>query len=162
MIPDISGIRVLVVDDNQPAREILADSLKEFAFRVESASSGEDAIRAIAAADSPDPYQLVMMDWHMPGVDGLEASRIIKSGDRLKHVPKIVMITSFGREDIGPQAEEIGIEGYLLKPITSSTLYDTLVALFGVAGAEACASRVQRHRCDFSRRHRYPDSACRR
>ncbi|MGC1451013.1 MAG: PAS domain S-box protein [Candidatus Sulfotelmatobacter sp.] len=143
LIPDISGVRVLVVDDNQPAREILTDSLKEFALRVESASSGEDAIRAIAAADSQDPYQLVMMDWHMPGVDGLEASRIIKSGDRFKHVPKIVMITSFGREDIGPQAEEIGIEGYLLKPITSSTLYDTLVALFGVAGTEAGASRVR-------------------
>ena len=107
------------------------DSLQGFALRVESASSGEAAIRAIVAADSQDPYQLVMMDWHMPGMDGLEASRIIKRGDRLKHIPKIVMITSFGREDIGLQAEEMGIEGYLLKPITPSTLYDTLVALFG-------------------------------
>ena len=142
LIPDIAGIRVLVVDDNQPAREILNDSLKGFALRVESASSGEEAIRAIVAADSRDPYQLVMMDWHMPGVDGLEASRIIKRGDRLKHVPKIVMITSSGREDIGPQAEEMGIEGYLLKPITPSTLYDTLIALFGVARTEPDASRV--------------------
>jgi len=142
LIPDIAGIRVLVVDDNQQAREILTDSLKGLALRVESVSSGEDAIRALVAADSQDPYQLVMMDWHMPGMDGLEASRIIKRGDRLEQVPKIVMVTAFGREDIRPQAEEMGIEGYLLKPVTPSTLYDTLVELFGVAGHDADSSRI--------------------
>ena len=70
----------------------------------------------------------------MPGMDGLEASRIIKSGDRLKHIPKLVMVTAFGREDVRAQAEEIGIDGYLLKPVTPSTLFDTLVELFGIAG----------------------------
>jgi two-component system, sensor histidine kinase and response regulator len=144
LIPDIAGIRVLVVDDNQPAQEILTESLKGLAFRVESASSGEDAIRALVAADSQDPYKLVMMDWHMPGMDGLEASRIIKRGDCLKHVPKIVMVTTFGREDIGPQADEMGIEGCLLKPITPSTLYDTLVELFGGARHDADPSRATR------------------
>jgi two-component system sensor histidine kinase/response regulator len=142
LIPDIAGMRVLVVDDNQPAREILTDSLKGFALRVESACSGEDAIRALVAADSQDPYRLVMMDWHMPGVDGLEASRIIKRGNRLEHIPNIVIVTAFGREDIRPKAEEMGIEGFLLKPVTPSTLYDTLVELFGVAGHHADPSRV--------------------
>ena len=56
------------------------------------------------------------MDYQMPGMDGLEAGRIIKRDDRLKHVPKIVMVTAFGRED-SDQAEEIGIESYLLKPV---------------------------------------------
>jgi PAS domain S-box-containing protein len=142
LIPDIAGIRVLVVDDNQLAREIFIDSLKGLALRAESASSGEDAIRALATADSQDPFQVVLMDWHMPGMDGLEASRIIKRGDRLKHIPKLVMVTSFEREDIRTKAEEMGIEGYLLKPVTPSTLYDTLVELFGVAGDEASLSRV--------------------
>jgi two-component system, sensor histidine kinase and response regulator len=144
LIPDIAGIRVLVVDDNQPAREILANSLKGFALRVESVPSGEDAIRALALADAQDPYQLVMMDWHMPGVDGLEASRIIKRGNRLKHIPKIVMVTTFGREDISPQTEELGIEGYLLKPITPSTLYDTLVGLFNITSDEPDPARIMR------------------
>ncbi len=71
LIPDIAGIRVLVVDDSAQAREILTGSLKALALRVESVSSGEAAIRELAAADSPDPYQLVMMDWHMPGLNGL-------------------------------------------------------------------------------------------
>ena len=76
------------------------------------------------------------MDWHMPGMDGLEASRIIKRNDRLQHIPKIVMVTAFGREDIRTQAEQIGIDSYLLKPVNQSLLYDTLVDLFGVAGHE--------------------------
>ena len=143
LIPDIAGIRVLVVDDNRQAREILTDSLKGLALRAQSVSSGEEAVRELAiAAESQDPYQLVMMDWQMPGMDGLETSRVIKAGKGLKQVPKIVMVTAFGREDIRVQADEIGIDGYLLKPITPSTLYDTLVDLFGVADEEANPSRV--------------------
>jgi PAS domain S-box-containing protein len=136
LIPDIAGIRVLVVDDNVQAREILTGSLKALALRVESASSGEDTIRELAAADEQDPYQLVMMDWHMPGMDGLETSRIIKRSDRLKHIPKLVLVTAFGRDDIRAQAEKLGMDGYVLKPVTPSTLFDTLVELFGVGGQE--------------------------
>jgi len=139
-IPDLAEIRALVVDDNAQAREILTDALRVFAVRAESVSSGDDAVREIASADSHDPYRLVLMDWHMPGMDGLEASRIIKRDDRLQHVPKIVMVTAFGREDVRTQAEEIGIDSYLLKPVSSSLLYDTLVDLFG-AGLDDRQSR---------------------
>ena len=142
-IPDLAGVRALVVDDNQQACEILTDALRQFALRAESVASGEDAVREIATADSQDPYRLVLMDWHMPGMDGLEASRIIKRNDRLQHIPKIVMVTAFGREDIRTQAEEIGIDSYLLKPVNSSLLYDTLVDLFGIAGPEDQRSRMQ-------------------
>jgi two-component system sensor histidine kinase/response regulator len=138
-IPDLAGIRALVVDDNAQAREIITEQLRAFALRAESVSSGEDAVREIVSADAADPYRLVLMDWYMPGTDGLEASRIIKRHDRLQSIPKIVMITAFGREDIRTQAEEIGVEGYLLKPVSSSLLYDTLVDLFGI---DAQGSRV--------------------
>ena len=143
-IPDLAGVRALVVDDNAQAREILTDALRVFALRAESISSGEEAVREIAAADSHDPYQLVLMDWHMPGMDGLETSRIIKRNDRLQHIPKIVMVTAFGREDIRTKAEEIGIDSYLLKPVNSSLLYDTLLDLFGVAGLEEHRSRSKK------------------
>jgi signal transduction histidine kinase/CheY-like chemotaxis protein len=147
-IPDLAGVRALVVDDNAQACEILTDALRVFALRAESVSSGEDAVREIAAADSQDPYQLVLMDWHMPGMDGLETSRIIKRNDRLQHVPKIVMVTAFGREDVRTKAEEIGIDSFLLKPMNSSLLYDTLVDLFGVAGLEDQRSRKRREDAD--------------
>ena len=71
----------------------------------------------------------------------MQASRIIKRNDRLQHIPKIVMVTAFGREDIRTQAEEIGIDSYLLKPVNQSLLYDTLVDLFGFAGLEDHRSR---------------------
>jgi signal transduction histidine kinase/CheY-like chemotaxis protein/HPt (histidine-containing phosphotransfer) domain-containing protein len=146
-IPDLAGVRALVVDDNPHAREILSEALKVFALRAESVASGEDAVRAIAAADSQDPYQLVLMDWHMPGMDGLAASRIIKRDHRLQHVPKIVMITAFGREDVLTGAVEAGMDGYLLKPVNASLLYDTLVELFGIAapGEYARAAKPVSH-----------------
>jgi len=110
-VPDMAGIRALVVDDNAQAREILTDSLRAFALRAEAVGSGEDAIRTLAAADTSDPYQLVLMDWHMPGMDGLQASAIIKRQGRLQNVPRIVMVTAFGREEVGSQTEQIGIDG---------------------------------------------------
>jgi CheY-like chemotaxis protein len=143
-IPDLAGLRALVVDDNAQAREILTEALRVFALRAESVGSGEDAIRAIASADSPDPYRLVLMDWHMPGMDGLQASRVIKRDDRLQHVPKIVMVTAFGREDVMAKASEIGIDSYLLKPVNSSLLYDTLVELFGFNGDEPKRLRTKK------------------
>jgi two-component system, sensor histidine kinase and response regulator len=132
-IPDLAGMRALVVDDNAQASEILTELLKQFAFRVESVSSGEDALRELAGADSQDPYHLVLMDWQMPGLDGLETSRIIKHGERLRNVPKIAMITAFGQENLRARAEEAGIQGYLQKPVSPSMLYDTLMDLFGLA-----------------------------
>jgi two-component system sensor histidine kinase/response regulator len=143
-IPDIAGMRALVVDDNEQAREILTENLRLFALRADSVASGEDAIRELIAADEKDPYGLVLMDWQMPGMDGLEASRIIRSGTRLKHVPHISMVTAFGREDIRSKASEIGIENYLLKPVSPSMLYDSLMDIFAVAGDDDRQSRPKK------------------
>jgi PAS domain S-box-containing protein len=140
LTPDLAGIRVLVVDDNQQARDILCDSLKGLAFRAHSVSSGEDALLELAAADSQDNYQLVLMDWQMPHMDGLQATRLIKSSKTLNRIPRIVMVTAFGQEGLRAQADELAIDGYLLKPVTPSTLYDLLIGLFGVAGDPASPS----------------------
>jgi PAS domain S-box-containing protein len=135
-VPDLSGVRALIVDDNPVACEITMERLRAFAIRVDSVSSGEEAIRELSDSDTHNPYQVVVIDWHMPGLDGLETSRIIKQGGLLRHTPKVIMVTGFGREDIRKQAEQIGIEGFLLKPVSPSLLYDTLVDLFGVRGFE--------------------------
>ena len=142
MPPRLAVMRALVVDDRAMARENLVHSLKEFLPRVDSVSSGEEALLQLESADQQDPYQLILMDWQMPGLDGLETSRIIKRGGRLKNVPKIVMITALGREEIRMQTEEKGIEGLLQKPISQSTLFDTLMNVFGVVGEESSSSKV--------------------
>ena len=139
LVPGLAGLRVLVVDDNPSAREILADMLAQFAIRTECVCSGNDALRELIAADSQDPYGLVLMDWQMPGMDGLETSRVIKRGSGLSNVPKIVIITAFGRDELRLQAEVTAIEGLLQKPISASVLLDTLMSLFSTAGIEKAA-----------------------
>ncbi len=144
-IPDLVGVRALIVDDNAQAREIMAEQLRALSMRAESVQSGEDSIREIVSADADhDPYRLVLMDWYMPGMDGLEASRLIKRHDRLQNVPKVIMVTAFGREDIRAKAENIGVEGFLLKPVNSSILFDTLVELFSIDAPDGRAARSTR------------------
>src|SRR5215469_14812747 len=143
--PGLAWARVLVVDDNAVATEILTNLLKQFSLRVDCVSSGNDALRQIAKADTQDPYKFVLMDWQMPGLDGLETSRSIKRGCHLRNMPKILMITAFGREDILLQAQEPEIDGFLQKPVNPSVLFDTLMNLFGVAeGQKAPASAEER------------------
>jgi signal transduction histidine kinase/CheY-like chemotaxis protein len=153
LVPDLANIRVLVVDDNPQACEILSDALRGFGLRTEAVNSAESALRELAAADSKDPFALVLMDWHMPKMDGLEASRAIKHGGRLKNIPRIVMVTAFGREEVRTEAEEIGVEGYLLKPVSASLLYDTVIDLFGTGEAEHAPARLAKDEApayDFS------------
>jgi CheY-like chemotaxis protein len=147
--PALAGIRVLVVDDNVVACEVLTDMLRQFALRVDCVSSGGDALRELAKADTDDPYRLVLMDWQMPGWDGMETSRKIKHSGNLENLPKIVMITGFGREDIRLQAQENEIEGFLQKPITPSVLLDTLMNLFGIVAEEKAMPAATRRDSDL-------------
>jgi two-component system, sensor histidine kinase and response regulator len=146
LVPDLMSVRVLVVDDNEQAREILSNVLRGFSLRADSASSGAEAIQKVASANSHDPYRVILMDWQMPGMDGLQASREIMRGKRPSDLPKIVMVTAFGREDLQTQAEQVGIDAYLLKPVSPSLLYDTLVEVLGVVEPKRRRSRVKRER----------------
>jgi PAS domain S-box-containing protein len=142
LVPDLSGIRALVVDDNPLACEILTECLTAFALKVDLAFSGEQAIRELSSADTHDPYQVVLVDWQMPGgMDGLEVSRLIRHGGTFNHIPKVVMVTGFGREDIRTRAEGMGVEGFLLKPVSRSLLYDTIIDLFGSSESKGDRSR---------------------
>ena len=110
-------------------------------------SSGEEAIRAVKQHDSGRPYDVVFMDWRMPGVDGIEAARLIKQDAELKKHPAVVLVTAFGREGGREEAERVQMDGFLLKPVTASMLVDTLVGIF--AGTQqdraAPAPAVDRH-----------------
>jgi len=141
VVPEkLAQLRALVVDDNAAAREILRESLNTIAKRVDLAESGKDAISAIRERDSSEPYDIVFMDWRMPGMDGLQASRHIKSDETLSHQPAIVIVTAFGREDVREEAERLQLDGFLIKPITRSTIVDTLVSVFAEPGSDTHAS----------------------
>lgn len=138
-VPSINlrGLNVLVCDDNETAREVIKEILEAFYFKVTLATSASEAID-ILLKNKDFPYDLIIMDWKMPGMDGLEASRIILREEKIK-TPTIIMVTAFGREEIAQQASEIGIKGFLVKPVTHSILYDTIM---NVLGEEAGTKRI--------------------
>jgi PAS domain S-box-containing protein len=130
VLPDsLSGLRVLVVDDNASAREILADMLRRFTFQVDTADSGAQAVAAVLRHDAETPYRLVFMDLSMPGMDGIAATHAIKSHAELSTPPAVVMVTAFDRDEARRQAEAAAVDGFLVKPVNPSTLFDSLATL---------------------------------
>ena len=128
---DLRGMKVLVVDDNATSREILQEMLESFTFEVTMAASGPEGITELEAASKDKPFELVIMDWKMPEMDGIEASRRIKSHMGLSEIPPIVLVTAYGLEEVMQQVEQLGLEGFLLKPVNASMLFDTIMQAFG-------------------------------
>jgi PAS domain S-box-containing protein len=141
---DLRGMKVLVVDDNATSRVILQEMLESFSFEVSLAASGEEGITELEDANEDKPFELVIMDWKMPGMDGIEASKRIKDHEDLNKIPAIILVTAYGREEIMQQAEEVGLGGFLLKPVSASMLFDNIVQAFGEAVPET-SRVVQRH-----------------
>ncbi len=130
---DLKGLKVLIVDDNETARDVLTSYLDDFSFEVTTVSSGDLAIRELVQvkAATRKGYDLVLMDYQMPGMNGIEASRKIREELENIDTPKIIMVTGFGREEIMRQAEKIGLQGFLIKPVSPSMLFDTIMEVFG-------------------------------
>ncbi len=126
---DLHGLKVLIVDDNDTALIILKEILESFSFNVSTCRSGQEAIDLITGKNEMS-FELIIIDWKMPGIDGLETSRIILEHSGL-NIPTILMITAFGREEVSDKAREIGIKGFLTKPATHSMLFDTIMEIFG-------------------------------
>lgn len=124
---DLKDLRVLVVDDNATAREILLNMLESFGFKVSVAPSGKQGLEALEKASRDHPYDLVLMDWKMPGMNGIEASQRIKNHPGLAKIPTIIMVTAYGREEIMRQPNQAALEGFLIKPVSPSVLFDTII-----------------------------------
>jgi CheY-like chemotaxis protein len=88
-------------------------------------------LEEIERADKDQPFELVIMDWKMPGMDGIEASRRIKNHRKLSKIPAIILVTAYGREETMRQADDIGLEGFLLKPVNSSVMFDAIMQALG-------------------------------
>ncbi|MCW8887151.1 MAG: transporter substrate-binding domain-containing protein, partial [Motiliproteus sp.] len=125
----LQGLHILVVDDNAMVRQSLSEILKSLTFEVDTASSGEEAIQQIA--ETKTHFDLVLMDWNMPGINGIDAARKIREHPDLPHPPTVVMITSYGREELMQEARAVGIKDFLVKPVTPSLLFDSIMNVFG-------------------------------
>ena len=125
----LAGLRVMVIDDNESARQAVAGMLVMMGFAVEALGSGPSALaRLEQAAQAGLEYDLVLLDWKMPEMDGLAVAKAIRRLPLRRH-PMVLMVTPHDREALMQAAVGFEIDGLLLKPVTPSKLLDTIMHL---------------------------------
>ncbi len=130
----LAGRRVLIVDDNASARRVFSDSARRFGAQVTTAGSARESLQMLAeAGESAAPFELVLMDWGMPGMDGLACAREIKADARFRHTPVVLVVTAEAQEEVLHEAEELRLEAVLMKPAIESVLVATLGEALGQA-----------------------------
>ncbi|QTA78328.1 Two component system response regulator/histidine kinase [Desulfonema limicola] len=130
----IRGLRIMIIDNNETAREIYTEILNSLTYRVTPLGSGQEALKELKKESrGMDPYKLVITDWRMPGMDGIETLKAIKKDPDLGDIP-VIMMTAFGREEIMLKAQEAGANAFLIKPVKQSLLFDTIINTFDNAG----------------------------
>jgi PAS domain S-box-containing protein len=125
----LRGLKILVVDDDSAETEIIEHMLMSMSFEVTIVDSGRGALKALE--NQEHPYDLVLLDWRMPDMDGFETARRIRSQLHLPKAPKIFMVTAYGREEARYQAKELGLDAFLVKPVSNSILFDAIMQAFG-------------------------------
>ncbi|MES2075004.1 MAG: response regulator [Pseudomonadota bacterium] len=133
-LPDVSGLRVLVVDDNASAREIFLAMLASLRFDAAAAASGALAVEAVAKARADGrPFNIVLMDWQMPGMDGVAAIEAIRAEAAAAGAaaPAFIMVTAYNRDALLDEARALALGGMLSKPVSASTLLDSISVVFG-------------------------------
>jgi PAS domain S-box-containing protein len=133
----LDRLHALIVDDNFTNRKILAHQLDSWGMNHEETDSGLRALELLrSAAAQGTPYDLAILDFMMPGMDGFELARIIKADPAISSVP-MVLLTSFGQRGDGTTAREAGISAYLTKPVRQSQLFDCLANVVSQTFASA-------------------------
>ncbi|MBA4110837.1 MAG: hybrid sensor histidine kinase/response regulator [Leptothrix sp. (in: Bacteria)] len=128
---ELQGRRVLLVDDNPTAREVLGDMMRRLGLDVEVASDGEQALNSMRQAQQTgQSHHLLLTDWKMPGMDGITFAREALSLPP-EHRPCVLLVTAFARDEALRAADGVGLAGVLNKPVTPSTLHDSISRALG-------------------------------
>ncbi|CAH0525356.1 response regulator [Vibrio hippocampi] len=129
---DVKDLPVLIVDDSVAAREILHNLCVSLGFDADVASTGAEALEKLVSAEQRGmPIPLVLADWKMPHMDGVELARRVGEPDFLQVPPHMVMVTAYDRDEMLKSAGDIRIEASMTKPVSASTLLDTVLRVMG-------------------------------
>lgn len=132
--PDLQDLRILVVDDNHTAREILVNLISGYGMSVEQVDSGEAAISLLEkAGKETQPFNLLIVDWQMPGMDGLNTIRSLQRSAMGKELPATIMVTAYSADELRSQADGVMLSSILVKPVQPSSLLDAIVDALGYA-----------------------------
>jgi PAS domain S-box-containing protein len=147
---DLRQLSVLIIDDNPAAIQIMRAMVTQLGWKAEFAQSGEQALACLEerAKAGPSPFQAVFVDWQMPGMDGWETSRKIRHAMAAGNAPILVMVTAHGREMLMQRSEreQSLLDGYLVKPVTSSMLFDAVMSARLVKRGEALPPTARQHK----------------
>ena len=123
MIANCRNLRALIVDDNRTSCQILEQQLQALELQTEAVHSGEEALRRVGRG----AFDLVLIDWRLGGgMDGIRTAKLIGSELELEKLPKLLLVTAYGRDDLWPRAQQAGVGGMLIKPIQKLALHTAL------------------------------------
>lgn len=129
---EIKDLKVLIVDDNASSREILENIIKSLKLEVKSLCCGKESIVELKEAYlNGNPYDLVLMDWMMPQMDGVDTIIKIKEDKQIRKTPTFIMVTAYNKDELIQKVKDANVVGVLEKPISPSSLYDSLLKAFG-------------------------------
>ena len=126
---ELQGLKVLCCDDNDTARLIITDAIESFGFNVKTVGSAKAALEEL----EKNRYDLFLVDWLMPEMNGLDLIKFLKK-ENLYPDLKIIMITAFGKEEVARETGKLGIDGFIPKPYTYSSLFNLIMSAFGLEG----------------------------
>ena len=131
---DLGALYVLVVDDEPIEAEHAKTLLEEAGIRADACTSGQEALRLMEEQhEKHKPYNLVLMDWNMPGMNGLEASAEIRK--QFQNESTVVVLTAYNWDDIREKAERVGVNSCLAKPLSVSGLTEEITRIARRGGA---------------------------
>ncbi|BCP51908.1 hypothetical protein K32_05250 [Kaistia sp. 32K] len=135
-IEELRGLRVLIVDDNPASREILHNLFESWSVQSDLVASGTEAIAFLEAANERGTnYDLMLIDWKMPGMDGIQAVEAMQASEKLTKLPTIMMVSAYAREEAMADARAAGISAFLVKPIDPALLLTQITQFIGNARA---------------------------
>lgn len=124
----VSSARVLVVDDESSARSVLHEYLESWHIRNSTASNSKEALSILRSAVAVEPYTVALIDYVMPGVNGLQLGKIIKEEADFQDL-KLILVTGFDAPGIGEEAISLGFDAYLTKPLKQSLLLESITSV---------------------------------
>ncbi|MBA6389977.1 response regulator [Colwellia sp. BRX10-3] len=139
----LNNLKVLVADDSDIARKVLIEALAYIEISAEGVENGEQALAAVLSAEkNGTPYDIVMMDWKMPAMDGIEAAKQIQAQAK-KKLPHILMVSAYDKDAAKALAINVGIDEFLEKPINQSVLADAIIELLSKESERITVENIQ-------------------
>lgn len=127
----LEHLNVLVVDDNNSARETISSMLESFNLTTTPASSGEEAIKKIEFAHQQKPFDLIMMDWKMPGIDGVQTIKKLHDSALIDQVQIIIMVAAYSQDELEKNIKDLGHIHCITKPTSAAFLFGAIMTAFG-------------------------------